>query len=151
MAQELVVGDVPSVRTGPAEDQQVADPQPVHLLVPGEHVARRAQLADRVDRDVADLGPVVRVRPLSTGSTVNGWLYPQAAGSRKWWVPPRSTANHRPWVRLRSSTSAAYQPASAARYRPSSKTSRAPGGSRPAARSSPVPQRRQVEPVRSPV
>src|SRR5262245_46711443 len=40
MAEELVVGDVPSVRSGAREDEQIPDAQVVDGPVAGEHVAR---------------------------------------------------------------------------------------------------------------
>src|SRR5262249_40861391 len=64
MAQEVVVGDVPSVTAGATEDDHVTDPDAPQLRVPGEHVARRAQLAHHVDRPGGVLGTVERVRPL---------------------------------------------------------------------------------------
>ena len=57
-------------------------------------------------------------------------------------MPPRSTANQRPCVRLRSMTSAAYQPAVAARNRPGSSTSVDAGRAR---RGIDRPQRVEVE------
>ena len=75
VTQEVVVGDVPAVRAGAAEHQHVADPQPVHRLAAGQHVARRAQLTDRVHRDVrAPRAASNGYGQSSTGSTVNGWL-----------------------------------------------------------------------------
>ncbi|GDY72069.1 hypothetical protein SAV31267_015540 [Streptomyces avermitilis] len=56
----------------------------------------------------------------STGSTEQGWSWPLVAGVRRWWVPPRTTANSSPWLRFTSSTSVAYQPQYAVSARPGS-------------------------------
>ena len=69
-----MVGDLPAVRPGPAEHQQVAHPQPVHRLVAGEDVAGRAQLADRVDGTSVTSGRSYGRAQSRTGSTANGWL-----------------------------------------------------------------------------
>ena len=145
VAQEVVVRDLPAVGAGVGEHQHVAGPHRRDRLVAGQDVPRVAQLAGRVDRASLTCGRSKGYGQASTGSTVNGWLYPQDAGSRKWCVPPRRTANQRPWVRFTSRTSAAYQPAAAATNRPGSKTRLAPAGRARSLRA--APNAVEVEPA----
>src|SRR5262245_45680077 len=96
-----MVRDVPSVRAGATEDQQIADAQPGYGLAAGEYVTRCAQFADRVDLDVAHLGPVVRAGPVIDRYDGEGMAVPPGRRqpevvrtSAKYREPPAVVALH---------------------------------------------------------
>ena len=81
VAQELPVGDVPPVGAGAAEDQHVTHAQTRHRLGAGQHVTRACTAHRRRPRRLSRTSGGGRGGPTAPpGSTVNGWLHPQAAG-----------------------------------------------------------------------
>src|SRR5205085_10401877 len=63
MAEEVVMRDLPAIRTGQRKHHKIADAQPLDPPLPGEHVTGRAQLTDHVYTRSVHLRAGERVTP----------------------------------------------------------------------------------------
>jgi hypothetical protein len=64
VAEEIVVGNLPAVRSGEGEHQNVAHAEPLDPDATSEHVTGRAQLTDHVYAHRAHLWAAERIAPL---------------------------------------------------------------------------------------